>query len=69
MALTPERMADFLAAELIDDLNVLANSMLVFDERWTRYGEQYEKLLSPERRAELEAAFQRFVDRIRARED
>lgn len=69
MGLTPEKMAEFLAAELIDDLERFTDWILKFEERWTQYGAQYQSLLTPEKRAEVEAAFKRFHDRTRRLSD
>lgn len=65
MGLSPEKMAEFLAGELIDDIDLLCRHLLELENRWTQYGEQYEHLLSLEKRAELEACMQRFQEQTK----
>ena len=65
MSLTPEKMAEFFVSELIDDLDRLADWLLVFEDRWSEYGQRYQHLLTPEKQAELEACWHRFHERTR----
>lgn len=60
MSLSPEKMAEFFADELMADMARLADFLLKMEDRWSKYGQQYQHLLSPAKRAELEACYQRF---------
>lgn len=61
--MTPEKMAEFLAGELIDDIDRLADWLLQMEDRWRKYGQQFQHLLPQSKRDELEAAWKRFSDR------
>lgn len=65
MSLSPEKMAEFFASELIDDVDKLADYLLEFGERWCQYGQQYEALLTSEKRAEVEECIQRFFSKLK----
>jgi hypothetical protein len=65
MSLSPEKMAEFFVSELINDLDRLADTLLQLEDRWSKYGQQYQRLLSPEKQAELEACWQRFHERTK----
>jgi len=63
MSLSPEKMAEFFVDELMDDMDRFADYLLKLEDRWSKYGQQYQHLLSPAKRTELEACYQRFHER------
>jgi len=65
MSMSPEKMAEFFASELIDDIDRLADHLLALDDRWAKYGQQYQNLLTAEKRAEMEACWRRFHERTK----
>jgi len=65
MSLSPEKMAEFFVGELIDDMDRLADYLIALEDRWSKYGQQYQHLLTPEKRAELEACWCRFHERTK----
>lgn len=65
MALTPEKMAEFLAAELVDDMDKLADHLIALEARWSEYGTRYHALLSQEKRADLEDCWRRFHEKTK----
>lgn len=50
MALSPEKMAEFLAEEMVDDFDKLYQTMAQLVDRWEKYGDQYHHLLSEEKK-------------------
>lgn len=69
MSLSPEKMAEFFASELIDDIDKLATWLLELEDRWCQYGQTYQHLLTAEKRKELEECHQRFRERTKHMED
>lgn len=57
-------MADAIALELIEDIDNFANSLVKFADRFSQYCEQYQHLLSEDRREELDVCFDRFSKRL-----
>jgi hypothetical protein len=60
MDMTPEKMADFIASELIEELDRLGDWLVAFEDRFSKYAAQFQHLLGSERRSELEDAWKRF---------
>ena len=64
--MTPTKTADMIAREMLEELADLERRMMIFGERYDQYGRQFESSLSPEMRAELDAAWQGFAERMKA---
>lgn len=64
MPLSAEKMAEFMVDEMLDDLERLVNWTHEFEDRWTKYGEQYKEFLNPEKREQVEARVLELLKRM-----
>jgi hypothetical protein len=66
--MTKEQMAVILADEMMEDMDRFAANVRALSERWSQYGEQYEHLLPPDKKAQMALFFDHFMARMNAME-
>jgi len=63
-SLTPEKMAELMANEFMGDLGRLTQMLTQMEGRWEKYGQQYQHLLTQEKREQMERVVHDFFGRF-----